>query len=375
MEYGFGASQIDASAEHAHFVSQHGSVSGSNLKQFVRKSGTASYTTAMNPAKAENPSNSPGLLIPASGGANRDTLTFAQLSDPHLSSPSSVKLLELLNKRVLGYLSWCLTRRYEHDPGVLRALLQDMAGRKPDHVVITGDLTHLGLVQECQQVSRWLASLGKPADVTVIPGNHDTYVRASWQETLKLWEPYMVSDAHTQAPVLDKLFPSLRVRGPVALIGLSSARPSLPFLAVGSLGARQLRKLAELLEQTGRQKLFRVVLVHHAPVPASDRWRKRLTDGGALCRVLMDHGVELVLHGHTHRAMESELRTAKGVAPVIGLPSASALGRGHGQPACYHVYRISRNGQGWDLSIEARGYVRDKAAFAAAGQRRIQIPA
>lgn len=328
----------------------------------------------MNPVKSQNSNNSPGLSIPESGGSGRDELTFVQLSDPHLSNPSMVKLVELLNKRVLGYLSWRLNRRQEHDPEVLQTLLRDMAAIEPDHVVITGDLTHLGLAQECQQVGRWLESLGKPADVTVIPGNHDTYVRASWQQTLELWEPYMVSDSQTQGTVRDHLFPSLRVRGPVALIGLSSARPSMPFLAVGSLGTRQLRKLAELLEQTGRQNLFRVVLVHHAPVPATDKWRKRLTDSGALCGVLTDHGVELVLHGHTHRAMESELRTSKGVAPVIGLPSASALGRGHGEPACYHVYRISRNGPGWNLSIEARGYVRDKAVFEAVGQRRIQIP-
>ena len=114
------------------------------------------------------------------------------------------------------------------------------------------------------------------------------------RKTLGLWEPYMASDQPTTTGS-EHVVPSLRIRGPVAFIGLSSARPSPPFMAVGSLGKTQLKRLAELLEQARQQKLFRVVMVHHAPIPASDKWRKRLTDSADLCRVLSKHGVELVL--------------------------------------------------------------------------------
>ncbi|RLA48224.1 MAG: metallophosphoesterase, partial [Gammaproteobacteria bacterium] len=40
--------------------------------------------------------------------------TFAQISDPHLSSLEGVHARDLLNKRVFGYLSWRRKRRFEH---------------------------------------------------------------------------------------------------------------------------------------------------------------------------------------------------------------------------------------------------------------------
>ena len=52
--------------------------------------------------------------------------TFAQISDPHLSTLEHVNPRELLNKRALGYLSWRRKRRFEHRPEVLQALKRDL---------------------------------------------------------------------------------------------------------------------------------------------------------------------------------------------------------------------------------------------------------
>ena len=101
---------------------------------------------------------------------------FAHISDLHLTSLEDVKVSDLLNKRALGYLSWRLRRRREHAPEVLTALLRDLRQLTLDHIVITGDLTHVGLPSEFQQARQWLEALGAPTDVTVVPGNHDAYV-------------------------------------------------------------------------------------------------------------------------------------------------------------------------------------------------------
>ena len=45
-------------------------------------------------------------------------------------------------------------------------------------------------------------------------------------------------------------FPFVRRRGPLALIGLSSAVPTPPFLATGRLGDAQLQKLAAVLDRS-----------------------------------------------------------------------------------------------------------------------------
>ena len=64
----------------------------------------------------------------------KETFTLAHLSDLHLASPNDVKLRELLNKRIYGYIKWQLRRGAEHSGQVLEALIRDLQGTKPDHI-------------------------------------------------------------------------------------------------------------------------------------------------------------------------------------------------------------------------------------------------
>jgi 3',5'-cyclic AMP phosphodiesterase CpdA len=188
----------------------------------------------------------------------------------------------------------------------------------------------------------------------------------------------MVSDG---APVtagktgsFDTVFPSLRVRGPVAFIGLSSATPSAPLMATGRIGARQLERLEALLETTGRQGLFRVVLLHHPPVPGEEKWRKRLTDAGRLCQVIARCGAELVLHGHRHRAVQSRIEIPGTHVPVFGIPSASSIGDKPGRAAQYYLYRVERKTDAWGLHVAVLGYSAEHDSFSQQGESRIEIP-
>ena len=61
-----------------------------------------------------------------------ETFTLAHLSDLHLSSLNDVKVRELLNKRIYGYLKWQLKRRAEHRREVLDALLLNLQHTTPD---------------------------------------------------------------------------------------------------------------------------------------------------------------------------------------------------------------------------------------------------
>jgi len=285
-------------------------------------------------------------------------LLFAHLSDPHLSSLDGVALRKLASKRLLGYLSWRHRRRNEHRREVLDALVRDMQGQHPDHTVVTGDLTHIGLPSEFVEVRRWLEGVGPAQQVTVVPGNHDRTVREDWQRTFAQWLPYMASDQRPAGCINGPdhcLFPSLRVRDGVAFIGLSSARPSAPLLAVGSLGETQLLALETLLAQTGRRGLFRVVLLHHPPGRDVVSWRKRLTDAGQLRRIVAEQGAELILHGHAHSSYRSSFATPAGAAPVIGVASASMINGRSGDHARYHLHRLQREAGGWRLHTRVRG--------------------
>jgi len=283
-----------------------------------------------------------------------------------LTGLHQVRGRDLLNKRMLGYHAWWRHRRQEHRPEVLSALISDVRRFAPDHVVITGDMTHLGTPREFREVAEWLPKVGTPAYLTIVPGNHDSYVHEPWESTFALWAPYMASDRPAKDGAMQQpaeIFPSLRIRSDVALIGLNSARPSAPLLAVGSVGRRQLQRLEQVLRETGTQGLCRVLLIHHPPVPGSINWRKRLTDSRKLEQLIAARGVEMVLHGHAHRSCLSWLRTPFGEAPVIGVRSASGVGRKPGRRAQYHLHRLTRQRQGWRMTLSVREYVPEQGGF------------
>ena len=287
--------------------------------------------------------------------------TFAHLSDPHLSTLAAIKPRDLASKRILGYLNWRRRRSREHKREILDALVRDLHQRGPDHTVVTGDLTNLGLPEECREVAAWLAAVGEPAMVTVVPGNHDCYVHAPWEQTLGLWESYLRGDDCRQQE--QALFPSLRIRDQIAFIGVSTAVPSRPFLAVGTVGAQQLDRLEAVLAATAEQGLYRVVLIHHPPMSDLVGNRKGLTDGVAFRALLARHGADLVLHGHAHVVAVGELPVPGGRVPVIGVPSASMHHQRSHRRAQYNLYRVYREDGRWRLEIEVRGLNEDGHGF------------
>lgn len=301
-------------------------------------------------------------------------LTIAHLSDVHLSPVTPVPAAALAGKRALGYLSWRLRRQAAHRREIVDALLRDLLAMAPDHVVVTGDLTTLGLPEEFAAARRWLDEVGSPATITVVPGNHDAYVAEPWERTLALWAPYMLADGARPGP--EEAFPSVRHRGPLALVGLSSAVPTSPFLAVGRLGSAQLGRLGASLRETGQGGWFRIVLVHHPLAEGAVSWRKRLTDAPALRSVLADGGVELVLHGHAHRTMVGHVATPAGPAPVLGAGSASLVPGSRRGGAQYNVYRLLRGDDGWEVELAVRAYAADAGRFVAQGEpRQLRTPA
>lgn len=292
-------------------------------------------------------------------------LKLAHLSDPHLPLPDQVDWRDLMNKRVTGYLSWHRHRRLVHDPRVLDALHADLEEIQPDHMVVTGDLTNLALPAEFDRAIAWLAKLGAPADVSVIPGNHDAYIDAPWSQSFGRLAAYMTqSDGELKTEASS--FPYVRKVGPVAIVGVSSAIPTRWFSAAGMIGDAQLERLRTMLRTLGEEGYFRTVLVHHPPIDGSARVRKQLRDGKGFRRVIGEAGAELVLHGHNHRFDQGEVRTPLGQAPVIGVPSASAWPRHGMKPAAYHIYRISSMPDGWTVRMDVRRFDRREKRFTAA---------
>src|SRR5512140_830658 len=186
--------------------------------------------------------------------------TLAHLSDPHLPPLPEARLRDLLGKRAFGYLNWTRNRHKYQRREVLDALVSDLQAQTPDHIAVTGDLVNLALEAEFAPSLAWLESVGTPDRVTVIPGNHDAYVRATQHRFAEVWGNYLKSD---DAPGGGVGFPSLRRRGPLALVSVSSAVPTPPLMATGRVGRPQLAELERILADLSAEQAFRVLLIHH----------------------------------------------------------------------------------------------------------------
>jgi 3',5'-cyclic AMP phosphodiesterase CpdA len=94
-----------------------------------------------------------------------------------------------LSKRITGYINWKRNRARTWPAMHAGAARRGDAEEGADHVAVTGDLTNLALDAEIANAAAWLESLGDPADVSAVPGNHDAYVPGALARAVAAWRP------------------------------------------------------------------------------------------------------------------------------------------------------------------------------------------
>lgn len=281
---------------------------------------------------------------------------LAHFSDIHLGPLPAVRYRDLASKRITGYINWRRSRRHHMQDGIAEKLIADLRGFPHDHIAVTGDLVNLALDGEIEMARLWLEALGPYDDVSLVPGNHDAYVPGALDRACRAWGGWMTGDGAGHRPGRVS-FPYLRRRGPLAIIGVSSARATAPFMASGSFSGVQARRMDELLRQTGAEGLFRVVLIHHPPVRGATAAHKRLFGITRFQRSIRSHGAELVLHGHTHLPTTHWIDGPEGPVPVVGV-AAAGQATGTAKPAAqYNYVEIDRAAAGWRVELTRRGIV------------------
>lgn len=282
---------------------------------------------------------------------------LAHVSDPHLGPLPDVRLRELMGKRMLGWINWRLNRgRGGMRPKVLEELVADLRAHAPDHTVVTGDIVNIALDAELEPARRWLASLGPGRDVTAVPGNHDAYVPGALKRAAEAWAPFMHGDGDHGTR-----WPFLRRRGRVAVIAVSSAEVTAPFMATGRFDPGQALRLAEMLDHAAHEGLYRVVLIHHPPAAKPIHWAGRLIGASRMRDVILHHGAELILHGHTHRATVEWLDGPGRPVPLVGVPSASRNPGPERRGAGWNLFEIDGAPGSWRTTHVQRGF-RDAAS-------------
>ena len=279
---------------------------------------------------------------------------LAHISDVHLGPLPDISYRELASKRMVGYVNWKRNRRHVMHDGIVGAVVADIDRFAPDHLAVTGDLVNLALDAELEMARRWLETLGDPHDVSVVPGNHDAYVPGAFDKCCAMWRNWMCGDGQA-GQVGRETFPYLRVRGQVALVGVTSARASAPFMATGYFRSRQAVRLRAILDATREAGLFRVVMIHHPPVRAAVPQHKRLFGIGLFQKLVLRYGAELVIHGHSHLPSLFHIEGPEGPVPVVGVAAAGQAPGGRKPAAQWNLFEIDGKPQNWTVRLTRRG--------------------
>lgn len=284
-------------------------------------------------------------------------LRIAHVSDTHVLSMREIEWRKMLfNKRLTGQANTLLRRGRVHRREYLLVVLA-AAAAGADHLVVTGDITNLALESEYQEARALLDGVARSVEVTVIPGNHDIYLPSIHRERRfpHHFSSFLRSDLPDLALDLPAgPFPCVKLRGPVAIIALSSGVPRPPFVSAGYLGNAQREALARVLAHREVAQRTPVILVHHPPVDSRSRLaqlRDGLVDAASLRDTLAPLGRGLVLFGHLHVRVRCGIRTATGTLEVVG---ASGAALDHPDPAVragFNLYQVGDDGR--TLTIEA----------------------
>jgi 3',5'-cyclic AMP phosphodiesterase CpdA len=294
---------------------------------------------------------------------------LAHFSDVHITTrPLGWQRRDWFSKRVTGYINlrWLGRRyRFRRADEVLAVLAADLRDRRPDHVIFSGDATHLGFEAEFARAADLLGvAAADRLPGLAVPGNHDYYTRhvvaaemferhfAPWQEGERV-------DGHR--------YPFAQRVGPLWLVAVNSCVPNRwSWDASGRVGREQLDRLERLLDGLGPG--LRILVTHYPVCLASGKREARahgLRDLPELVEVARRGSVALWLHGHRHGAYHHARPRLAPFFPVICAGSATQSKRWS-----YGEYTI----RGRQLTGVRRAWDAGAGAFRDFGSFELELP-
>ena len=240
-----------------------------------------------------------------------------------------------LSKRGVGAMNLLLRRRWQFPPERARRLVQQIDRMAWDHLVVSGDLTQLGLPREFRlalhAMTPWL--LRGPERVTIVPGNHDRY-------TPDDVAPGPFDEAFARfAPEGPERFTAKRLNDTWWLAAWDSAVPQPVFIASGLVAAETLRATERWLASL--PKGARVVLVNHYPLHFPDwhppRTLHELINLADVQAWFARQPIELYLHGHVHHNWVITKEGERGIQRLVNSASSTQVPRRHDRSSFHRI--------------------------------------
>ena len=270
-------------------------------------------------------------------------MRVAHCSDLHLLSLNGARALDFANKRWIGGLNLIANRGRHYHAEVFEAMVADFNRSAIDQVIVTGDITNLAFEEEFRFARRFFDAIELgPANVTVLPGNHDAYVARGAEYFAAHFDAYHQPDPDWVWPDGER-WPVVRLRDDVAVIALSTSLATPWFTAWGRIGEGQLERLRAALSDPRLAHCFRLVAIHHPPAGTRARSIVRgLRDRADFAAVLAETGAELVIHGHEHLDLYEELPGPDGaLIAVRGIQSGTYEAGNLTRRARYRIYDVA----------------------------------
>ncbi|MFN4336635.1 MAG: metallophosphoesterase family protein [Candidatus Nitrosocaldus sp.] len=163
---------------------------------------------------------------------------------------------------------------------MLEQAIDEVNSLAPDIIVITGDITENGILQEYEKVRSYINML-RCKNIIMLSGNHDY--------------------RNTGYLLFKRFFTSKQVYedDQCIIATLSTARPDRD---EGEVGYRQNLWLLNTLTASNDRRV-KIIAMHHHLIPIPDTGSDRIIvlDAGDVLQTALEAGVNLVLCGHKHR--------------------------------------------------------------------------
>lgn len=217
-------------------------------------------------------------------------------------------------------------------PQTIDLFLAEISRQNPDLVVLSGDFTQIGNVEEFKAARDFLDKINAP--VFVVPGNHDI---PRFQLGQRFFDPFKRYRKYI-SPLVDSVYEG----DDVFVVGINTARPVLPHWnwANGMISREQTQFVYNQFRYAPIDKV-RVFVCHH---PLLNIWGAPIDTvvwGSAeLMEVLEEQHVDVVLTGHIHHASILPYETGHGPV-MVGSASATST-RLRQQSNGYNLLRLSQ---------------------------------
>ena len=185
-----------------------------------------------------------------------------------------------------------------------------------DHLVISGDLTELGLLSEMEVLAALLSDSGfAPDETTLVPGNHDRYAGAeNWARALSgVLLPWATNAPREAGTCVDL--------GSVRLLPLDVTRAQSVLRSAGFVTSSLIEGLGRRITDASMGRVPIAVVLHHPPfaLPPIVHHVDGLIGWERLVGCVSSLGPLQFLHGHLHKPIDRDLR--EGLPRVMGAPS------------------------------------------------------